>query len=73
MKIYERKYTDFIYPDEMAKIMNYLNERGCVFVSGKTIEDLYFRFSGSRYSASWMRVCDERLEEFEEFLLSYDL
>lgn len=73
MKVYERNYSCFVYPDEMAKIMSYLNDRGRLFVSPRTVENLYFEFSDSRYSASWMYVCDERLEEFEEWLMSYDL
>lgn len=72
MKVYERNYTYFVYPDEMAKIMSYLNDRGRLFVSAKTIENLYFEFS-ERASAGWLIVDDDRLEEFEEWLMSYDL
>lgn len=72
MKVYERNYTDFYYPDDMAKIMNYLNERGRVLVSAKTIESLYEDFS-ERACAGWLCVHDETLEEFEEWLTNVDI
>lgn len=72
MKVYERKYSDFRYPDDMKKIMDYLNERGKINVSAKTIEDLYYDFS-DRACAVWLYVDDDTLEQFEEWLTEIDI
>lgn len=57
MKAFEpfKKY-DYEYPEEMEKILNYLQEHGKFNVSGKTIESLYYDFSDERYDAIWMVV-----------------
>lgn len=72
MKVYERKYSDFRYPDDMKKIMDYLNERGKINVSAKTIEDLYYDFS-DRSCAVWLYVDDDILKDFEEWLTEVDI
>ena len=64
MKVYERNESiDFVYPDEMIKILDYLNKHGKILVEPSTIESLYFRFSDERYCAGWMIVDQELLEE----------
>lgn len=69
MKVYERnEKNNYRYPDEMEKILNYLNKCGKVLVKGSIIEDLYYDFSDEKYCASWMSVNEQRLEEFEEWL-----
>ena len=74
MKVYERNESiDFVYPDEMTKILDYLNKHGKILVKPSTIESLYFRFSDEQYSASWMIVDEELLKEFEEWLTEVDI
>ena len=72
MKVYERKCSDFCYPEDMAKILKYLNERGRILVKESTIEDLYFDFSET-HAAGWLIVNDGNLEEFEEWLSNVDI
>lgn len=74
MKVYERNESiDFVYPDEMTEILDYLNKHGKILVKPSTIESLYFRFSDEQYSASWMIVDEELLKEFEEWLTEVDI
>ena len=74
MKVYERNESiDFVYPDEMTEILDYLNKHGKILVKPSTIESLYFRFSDVQYSASWMIVDEELLKEFEEWLTEVDI
>ena len=73
MRVYEKHSSqDFDYPDEMNRILNYLNEHGTVFVKPLTIEKLYYEFSEG-YSARWMSVDENALEEFSNWLNEYDI
>lgn len=74
MKVYTKNIpVEFTYPDEMAHILKYLNENGKIHVSAATIEELYYRFSDECYCAGWIRVDDERLEEFANWLDNIDI
>lgn len=70
MKVFEfMKNNEFDYPDDMEKILNYLNEVGRVnpCVSSKTIEKLYKEFSG-QWEATWLLLDDKTLEDFAKWL-----
>lgn len=73
MRVYKRydKYN-FAYPDDMERILNYLRKHGEIFVNDSTIESLYYDFSYEKYSAGWMSVDEQMLEEFETWLNDYD-
>lgn len=74
MKVYERnESSNFVYPDEMTEILDYLNMHGKILVKPSTIESLYFRFSDEQYCAGWMIVDEELLKEFEEWLTEVDI
>lgn len=74
MKVYERNESaDFTYPDEMIKILDYLNKHGKILAKPSTIESLYYDFSDERYWASWICVDEHILEEFEEWLTEVDI
>ena len=74
MKVYERnENNNFVYPEEMKLILDYLNSHGKILVKESTIEDLYFEFSDDMYCASWMGVNEQRLEEFEDWLNELEL
>lgn len=73
MRVYERKiYFDFDYPDDMKMILDYLNERGEILVGELGIQSLYYEFSNEKYEASWLKVNEQFLEEFEDWLEHYD-
>lgn len=71
MRVYERKYN-YLYPEDMKMILNYLNEHGKILVSDSDIENLYCDFSDEKYCASWMGVNEQMLEEFEDWLEHYN-
>ena len=74
MRVYEKHEShDFTYPDEMKRILDYLNEHGTLLVKPLTVEKLYYDFSEDRYCASWMCVNDNVLEEFADWLDECDI
>lgn len=73
MKVYERnEVNNFRYPEEMKRILDYLNKHGNILVKDSVIESLYYEFSDERYCAGWMGVDEQMLEEFEDWLNDYD-
>ena len=73
MKVYERnEKNNYRYPDEMEKILNYLNGCGKILVKDSTIENLYYEFCDERYDAGWLGVNKEILEDFENWLNEYE-
>ena len=74
MKVYERnESSNFVYPDEMIEILDYLNKHGKILVKPSIIESLYFRFSDEQYCASQMIVNEHILEDFEKWLNEVDI
>lgn len=74
MRVFEKHASqDFDYPDDMKRILDYLNEHGTLLVKPLTIEKLYYDFSEDRYYASWMGVNDNVLEEFANWLDELDI
>lgn len=71
MKAYKRKLKfdhEYEYPEDMKRILDYLNDHGDILVDGRVIEELYRDFSDYCYCAGWMCVDNHILEEFEEWL-----
>ena len=56
----------------MNRILDYLNEHGTILVKPLTVEKLYYEFSES-YCARWLRIDDDVLEEFSNWLDKYDI
>lgn len=59
---------EFEFPEDMEKIIRYLNKHGKVNVNEKLLEALYGRFSDDAYCAQWMEVDDMILARFAEWL-----
>ena len=73
MKVYTRnRPDDFIHPEDMRRIMEYLEQHGKLHVSAKTVERLYYDFSDT-CAANWLNVRDENLEAFADWLEDIDL
>lgn len=74
MKAFE-PYIDykFIYPDDMDRIIKFLESRGKLNISYVRLEGLYGQFSDECYCASWMIPCDELLDEFAKWLSKEDI
>ena len=74
MKAYtKRDECTFDYPDEMAKILEYLEAHGTLHDSARTVQSLYRDYSCERWSAGWIGVNDEILEEFADYLAEIDI
>lgn len=73
MKVYEKNDAEFEFPEDMKLILDYLKAHGKILVKDSTIENLYFVFSDVMYCAGWMRVDDDILEEFANWLDGYDI
>lgn len=73
MRVYEKHSSrDFDYPDDMKRILDYLNEHGTLLVKPLTIEKLYYEFSRD-HCACWLYVDDDVLEEFADWLDELDI
>ena len=73
MRVYEKHDSqDFDYPDDMKRILDYLNEHGTLLVKPLTVEKLYHDFSKDRY-AVWLYVDHDVLEEFANWLDELDI
>ena len=73
MRVYDRKIKwEYDRQEDMELILDYLNEHGDILVDEVTIESLYYDFSWEKYSAGWMTVNEQLLEEFEDWLEHYD-
>ena len=68
MKAFEFNESIFDYPDEMEKILNYLNDNGKLNISPKRVEELYRAYSDDIWCAGWMSVSHEILVSFAEWL-----
>ena len=68
MKAYIPNYSGCMYPNEMRKILNYLNANGTLTVDERKLETLYEYYSEDRWCAGWMCVNDDILEDFAEWL-----
>ena len=74
MRVYVKKTTPrFNRPEEMKKILDYLNDNGLLMCSGKTVETMYYEFSEEKYCAGWMSVDEELLEEFADWLADQEV
>lgn len=67
------KPVKFSHPDDMKKIMDYLQLRGKLNVQPKTVENYYFDFSEEKYCAGWIGVNLVTLEEFAEWLAEQEI
>ena len=73
MRVYEKHDSqDFDYPDDMKRILDYLNEHGTLLVKPLAVEKLYHDFSKDRY-AVWLYVDDDVLQEFANWLYELDI
>ena len=69
MKAFE--FYDFKYPDEMWKIIGYLEQRGKINVDYMKLEEIYEDFSCDWYCVSWAFIDDTILDEFAQYVSEY--
>lgn len=68
MKAYIKNKSDFDYPEEMEKILAYLEKYGTLNISPKEVELKYSEYSEDRWCASWIAVRDHILPDFANWL-----
>lgn len=68
MRAYERfRMPKFNHPEDMKKIIEYLEKNGKINISYKKLEDLYYDYSDS-VACGWRMVDDTSLEQFADYL-----
>lgn len=76
MKVYKLNrqidWSKFNHPEDMQKIMKYLEDHGEILVSASTIEVFYYDYSES-VCCGWRTVDETSLAEFAEWLDEYDM
>lgn len=74
MRVYEKYGSqDFTYPDEMERILDYLNRHGTLLIKPFTVQTLYYKFSEDKYCASWVIATNDVLDEFANWLDELDI
>ena len=68
MKAYVKNKSFFDYPDEMEKILTYLEKYGKLNIRAKEVERLYVKYSEEVWCAGWMTVDVHILSEFADWL-----
>lgn len=68
MKAYIKNKSKFDYPEEMEKILDYLNKWGNLNISAKEVEELYREYSEEVWCAGWIEVHDHILPSFADWL-----
>ena len=76
MRVYrlnpKHDFDECNHPTDMIYIISFLEDIGEVLVSAKTIENLYYEFSGE-HACGWRIVDEESISEFAEWLNEYQL
>lgn len=74
MKAFE-PYVDcnFVYPDDMKLIIDYLENKGKLNISYPHLEVLYGQFSDECYCAGWMIPDNKLLSRFAKWLSEQDV
>lgn len=65
--------VEFEFPDDMEKILNYLNANGKLMINAHRVESFYEGYSEDRWCAGWMSVNDDILEDFANWLSQVDV
>lgn len=59
--------------EDIKEIYDYLKNNGTINIKYETINSLYGRFCAQEYSASWLNVNSEILEEFARWLSKIEI
>ncbi len=72
---YDAELQEYLHyhPEDIERIMYYLEQRGRVRVTTGQIVALYAQFSDEEFCAGWMNVTDENLELFAKWLAEYEV
>lgn len=66
-----KKEIEFNHPNDMKKIIEYLETVGTIHCTHKKLESLWYDFSET-YSAGWLNPDDELLSDFATWLDDYE-
>lgn len=65
--------NSYEFPEDMEKILTYLNDIGKLHINNKMVEMYYREFCEEYYCAGWLKLDDEILEEFAQYLSEKDV
>ena len=64
---------EIAYPEDIKKIMNYLEKIGTVNINEDIIRNLWKLYSDDRYCALWLDPTEENMKEFREYISEMDM
>ena len=73
MRAFEFNYGDCEFPEDMTKIMLYLEEHGRVNVSVEHVEKFYRQYSDEVWCAGWMNADEHTVQSFAHWLAEQEL
>lgn len=68
---FSSRFNRFDYPEDMKKIIEYLESIGRLYITYQEVEDYYYRYSDS-VCCGWRIVDEDSLEEFANYLENYE-
>lgn len=74
MRAYERyPNVEYDHPEDMEKILTYLNSNGKLNIFPASVERLYREFSIDVFYEDWAEATDVVLDRFADWLDDYEL
>lgn len=68
MKAYIQNKSEFSYPEDMERILAYLEKHGTLNISHREVERLYREYSEDSWCAGWVEATDHKIAGFAKWL-----
>ena len=68
---FSSQFNKFDYPEDMKKIIEYLESIGRLYITYQQVEYYYYRYSDS-VCCGWRIVDEDSLKEFADYLENYE-
>lgn len=68
MKAYIQNEREFDYPEDMERILAYLEKHGTLNISHGEVERLYRKYSEDTWCAGWVEATDRKIAGFAQWL-----
>lgn len=68
MKAYIQNKSEFDYPEDMERILAYLERYGTLNISHREVEILYRKYSEDSWCAGWVEATDNKIASFAKWL-----
>lgn len=73
MKAYIQNKSEFEYPEDMERILAYLERHGTLNISNREVERLYREYSENSWCAGWVEATDRKIAGFAKWLSEVDV